>query len=306
MKGLRPAPLASLVADVRMRRILLDVSPPWPIFNPSIATDGGGFSMIVRSQNVRYQYGRLRYDEQPRSISYLVKLDSVLGVSSVDPIDEDPEDPRRHQAPYLGFEDLRLIQLKGRWFAIGDSWELGPNGNPEMALLELDGARVTRVNRLVGPFQGRPEKNWMPFVHTDELHFVYSCGPLIVFRYDQRTRGVTWAALSESPELTTPFRGGSQGLAVEDGYLFVVHETTYYEAEVRSYLHRFVRIGFDLRLNAVSRSFTLTGEMREFCAGAAIHGSELVLSLGVRHTEAWLAVVPLASALDLLEPVSAS
>src|ERR1700728_165478 len=195
MKGIRPAPLASLVADVRMERILPDVSPPWPTFNPSIATDSGGFSMIVRSQNVRYQYGRVLCDEQPRSINYLVKLDSAFGVSSVDPIDDDPGDLRRHQAPYLGFEDLRLIQVKGRWFAVGDSWELGPYGGPEMALLELDGAKVTRVNRLVGPVAGRAEKNWMPFVHADELHFIYRFGPLIVFRCDRRTGRLKWAGL---------------------------------------------------------------------------------------------------------------
>jgi hypothetical protein len=46
--------------------------------------------------------------------------------------------------------------------------------------------------------------------------------------------------------------------------------------------------------------------VREFCAGAAVCGSDLVLSFGVRHTEAWLALVPLASVLNLLEPITQS
>jgi tetratricopeptide (TPR) repeat protein len=303
--GPTPSPLASLV-DVRTGAIHLDVSPRWPTFNPSIAVDGDGFSMIVRSENVRYDRGDLRFIELPRGINYLVRLDAVLGVLGVDPIEDDPEDPHGHEARYRGFRDLRLIQMEGRWFAVGSSWERSTFSGHEVGLLELDGARVTRVHKLAGPDPGRLEKNWMPFVHGGELHLVYTCGPMVVFRYDRRTRGITLAAQSESPELASPFRGGSQGIALDGGgYLFVIHET-YYEAGLRSYLHRFIRIGPDLRLSAVSRPFTFTDEVREFCAGAAIFGSELVLSFGVRHTEAWLAVVPLAGALDLLEPVIAS
>jgi len=305
--GRAPVPLASLVDDVQTGRIHLEVWPPWPIFNPSIAADGDGFSMIVRSRNIRYEHGKpVRLDEQRRTINHLVKLDAALGVTTVDRIDDDPEDFHRHEAPYLGFQDLRLIEAKGRWFAIGNSWELSTFHGHEMALLELDGARVTGVHRLVGPDPERREKNWMPFVHAGELHFVYACGPMVVFRFDRRTGGITLAAQSESPGLASPFRGGSQGLALDDGgYLFVVHEM-YYEIGVKSYLHRFIRIGPDLRLSAVSRPFTFTDQVREFCAGAAVYGSELVLSFGVRHTEAWLAVVPLAGALDLLEPLSAT
>jgi tetratricopeptide (TPR) repeat protein len=306
-RGRVPVPLARLVDDVRIGMIHLDVSPAWPTFNPSIASDGEGFSMIVRSTNVRFEHGTLYFEEAAHhNVNYLVKLDANLGVTTVDRIKEDSEGFVRHEARVTGFMDLRLIEVNGRWFASGSSLQLSPHRQSyEMALLDLDGARVTNVQRLRGPDLEREEKNWMPFVHDGELHYIYSCGPMVVFRYERATGSLRLAAQSDSPRFTASFRGGSQGLALDGGgYLFVIHET-YRQSRRLSYLHRFIEIDQDLRLSAVSRPFTFTDEVREFCAGAAISGTELVLSFGVRHSEAYLAVLPLASALKLLEPVRA-
>jgi tetratricopeptide (TPR) repeat protein len=298
--GREVVPLASMVEDLRMGKVLLDVSPPWPTFNPSISPDGDGFSMIVRSQNVEFEHGELSFDEDTHhNVNYLVKLDAALGVTTVERINADPDGMRVE-----GFVDLRLIEVDGRWLATGWRWQLGPSDRSvELALLDLDEARVTGVHLLKGPDRTRQDKNWMPFVRDGELHYVYTCGPMVVFRYEHQTGGLTLAAESESPRFASSFRGGSQGLALDDGgYLFVVHET-YYQGKTRSYLHRFIRINQELRLSAVSQPFTFTDDVREFCAGVAVSGLELVLSFGVRHTEAWLAVLPLAGALDLLEPI---
>jgi glycosyltransferase involved in cell wall biosynthesis len=305
-EGPAPTPLASLVGGVQVGRLVLEVTPSWPTFNPSVAADRDGLALIVRSLNVVYDNGDLRFaDTQPHDINYFVTLDDNLSVVGVDRIDDRPADFTPHPAHTAGFQDLRLIQLADRWFAIGNSWELSPSEVSEAALVELDGATVRKVHRLEGPVPGRTEKNWMPFVHQGVLHCVYSCGPTIIVRIDHQTGSLETASRDDAPPIASSLRGGSQGVPLTTGgYLFVVHET-YQDAGVKSYLHRFIRIGSDLHLNAMSAPFTFTGEVREFCAGAAVHGTELVLSFGVRHTESWLAVVPLAGALALLQPVSA-
>jgi hypothetical protein len=297
-------PLHTLVSTIRIGRLQLALESNWVIHNPSISADGDGFLMTVRSENVvGFEKGRLRFGGGTRdNVSYLVKLDSALGVASVDRIDEDPEGSYRYESRQTGFMDLRSTKIDGRWVATGSSRQLSPSNMFEMAVLELDGARVTRIHRLVGSDPERHEKNWMPFVHRGELHFIYTCGPMVVLRYERQT-GVTLATQSESPDLASGFRGGSQGIALDDGsYLFVVHEM-YHRNGLRSYLHRFIQVDSDLRLSAISPPFTFTDDVREFCAGAATHGSELVLSFGIRHTEAWLAVVPLVDAVALLEPI---
>jgi len=297
--------LSALIPGARSGRIDLNLDDRWRTFNPSITSDGDGFAMIVRSENVRFDRGKLRFDEEAhRNFNYLVRLDGSLAVLSVEPLDDDPERFLPHPARVTGFMDLRLFALDGRWCASGSSWQLSPGReSSEPAFVELEWPQVTAVHRLVGPDPGRREKNWMPFVHRGELHYVYSCGPTVIFRYDPATERVVPAARSAAPDFAMAFRGGSQGVPLADGgYLFVIHEM-YHRGGIRSYLHRFIRIGPDLALDAVSRPFTLTDEVREFCAGAAVHGNELVLSFGVRHTESWLMALPLSDALALLEPV---
>jgi len=303
--GRVPAPLASLLDGVRTGRVHLDVSPRWPIFNPSIASDGDGFSMIVRSQNIGYDDGRLLIFEDPqRNINHLVKLNATLAVRSADRL-EGSKGIRGFEVSTVGLMDIRLIQVNGSWCGLGNTWKLSSDKANEMALVRLEGTKMVSINSLVGPDPDRREKNWMPFVREDQLHFVYSCAPMTIFRHDIE-KGLTLVAQSESPRFASAFRGGSQGLPLDDGgYLFVVHETYLQEAR-RCYLHRFIRVDPELRLSAVSRPFTFVDDVREFCAGAAVCGSDLVLSFGVRHTEAWLALVPLASVLNLLEPITQS
>jgi len=299
-----PTALGSLVPELLTGRMDLDVRPAWPSFNPSIAADGDGFKMAVRTAN--YRIGHAHDDGIVRNLNYLVTLDATLGVCAVDRIDDAVDGLRRYPSQTLGFEDARLVQLDGRWFASATTCELNPIGRGEIALLELEGAKVTSVHPLAGPNPGRYEKNWMPFVHDGELHFVYTCGPMVVLRRDHRSGRLELAAESESPEPASAFRGSSQGLALGDGgYLFVIHEMDASTGRA-VYTHRFISIGPDLALSALSRPFTFTGERVEFCGGAAIRESELVLSFGVSDAASYLAVLPLGAAVDLLEPVRAS
>ena len=258
--------------------------------------------MLVRTENIAYSHGQLVFDADPQNETYLVRLDAGLGVAGVEWLDDAGTEFVRHVAHYRGFQDLHPIRVGGRWLAVGNSWELSDSDGQEMAVLELDGATVTRVHRLVGPEPGRREKNWMPFVRDDVLHLVYSCSPTVVLRCDATDGSLTTVAEHEAPPVASYLRGGSQGLPLPDGgFLFVVHET--YFAPERRYSHRLLRLSRELAIDALSPPFTFTDEVREFCAGAAIRDGELVLSFGVRHTEAWLAVVPLDAALGLLEPV---
>jgi hypothetical protein len=294
--------LASLVPPLKMGELRLDIRPAWPIFNPSIASDGSHFKMVVRSANYLLGVNTPIEGGIIRNINYLVDLDADLAVHAVHALDDGPSELRRYPSTIIGFEDCRLIKVDGRWFASGTVSELNPIERQEIALLEIDGATVTSVRALAGPNPGRAEKNWMPFVHEGQLHFIYTCGPMIVLRCDPRTGGLTLAARSESPPFAAALRGGSQGIPLEDGgYLFVVHEMDQ-STGVPVYSHRFMRLSPDLTLVAASRPFTFTGERVEFCGGAATFGATLVLSFAVSDAACYLATLPTIAAVGLLEP----
>ena len=235
------------------------------------------------------------------NINYLVRLDSDLAVTGVEPIVDRSSAPRLPKAEIRGYEDCRLIELDGDWYATATACDLNPVARREMVLLHLDGPQATSAQRLEGPLPGRHEKNWMPFVIDGALHVLYTCGPTIVLRCDISTADVEAVRKAPAPRLAAEFRGGSQGLEVDGGHLFVVHEVDRREPLVR-YLHRFVLLGEDLALAAISPPFSFTLDRVEFCAGMAHAGDELVMSFGVSDAAAGLATISLDEALSLLEP----
>jgi predicted GH43/DUF377 family glycosyl hydrolase/glycosyltransferase involved in cell wall biosynthesis len=293
-----------LARNVRIGELKLRVKPAWPYFNPSIASDAGGYRMIVRSANYQIERGVLHREGIVHNINYLVRLDGQLAVTGTEALVDRSKGPPRYGARIRGYEDCRLIEVGGRWYATATVCDATPFGRPEMVLLHLEGSQIVAVQPLEGPFPGRHEKNWMPFVVDGSLHVLYTCGPTIVMRCDTSAGGVQIVKKSGTSELATKFRGGSQGVRVNDGYLFVVHEVDHSERLIR-YLHRFVLLGDDLVLTAISTPFTFTADRIEFCAGMALTEGELILSFGVSDAATGLATVPLDEALALLEPTAA-
>jgi predicted GH43/DUF377 family glycosyl hydrolase/tetratricopeptide (TPR) repeat protein len=304
-RGTRPHRLAALVPGTRVGEIELEVSPAWPSFNPSIAADGDGFRMIVRTSNYEIDRGVLHADGILQNINYLVGLDADLTVTSIEPIVDRAARVKRYHSQVQGYEDCRLVEVGGRWYATATACELNPTERREIALLTLDGADITAVKPLAGPESGRHEKNWMPLALADQLHLVYSCAPTVLLRCDVEEGAVEKVSEQPAPDLAREFRGGSQGIRVEQGgHLFVVHEVDRSERTAQ-YLHRFVLLDERFALTAMSPPFTFAAERVEFCAGMARRNGDLVLSFGVSDAAAGLAVLPLDDALGLLDPLSA-
>lgn len=299
--------LDELVPGVAIGEIKLEVEPDWPRFNPSIAADGDGFRMIVRTANYDLAGGQYHlYDgsDEVRTLNYVAYLDGGLAVRDVAPLVDASHGPPRFDTLVLGYEDCRLIEIDGRWYALATVRDRNPTMVCEIALLALDGGRIDVVSVLPGPTPGRHEKNWMPFdAGGSELGIVYSCDPTMVLRCDPRSGRVEPLAETRPPEALGDWRGGSQGIEVAGGRLFVIHEAFGMHAR-RAYAHRLVLFD-DERVAAASRRFTFTGAPIEICAGMARRGSELVLSFGVADCHALLAVCDEGALLDLLEPVGA-
>jgi glycosyltransferase involved in cell wall biosynthesis/predicted GH43/DUF377 family glycosyl hydrolase len=300
-----PVRLASLVPGVRIGEIKLDVKPAWPAFNPSIARDlEDGFKMIVRTANYAIERGVLHAEGVLHNLNYLVTLDDSLAVTQIEPLLDRAERPQVHASQISGYEDCRLVELDGRWHATATVCDMNPVERREIALLSFDGAEIVRAQPLAGPDPERHEKNWMPFVRDGALHFLYSCSPTIVLRCELDSGAVTNVAERELPA-AGGFRGGSQGVAVDGGHLFVIHQTEHEERALR-YVHRFVLLDDELRLAAATPRFTFTADRVEFCAGMALRGGDLVLSFGVSDAAAGLAVLALEDVLTLLEPLATS
>ncbi|HVE27121.1 MAG TPA: hypothetical protein VNC22_17060, partial [Sporichthya sp.] len=236
------------------------------------------------------------------TLNYLVTLDTELAVTRVRAIRDRGVGPPRHPSPIVGFEDCRLARFDGRWWATATVRDRSPDFRAQVALLGLQGRTVESV-RVLDPGRGTEhEKNWMPFVTDAGLHVVYSVSPTVVYRLDPATGSLDLVIDEPGPVEAIGLRGGSGGIPFDGGYLFVAHEVRH-GPRGRDYVHRFVQLGPDLRVLALSDPFCFQGPGIEFCAGLAPHRDGYVLSFGRDDRSAWLALVGAESLRKLLRPV---
>lgn len=298
-----PPLLEKMCPSLELAALELDVAPAWPSFNPTVAADGDGFRLIVRTANYRLTEGRYEFleDEQAvRTINYLVTLDSALAVNRVAPLLDASKGPPTYPSPIVGYEDCRLVRCGEQWWASATVRDRNAHSRAEMVLLRLDDSTITDVTLLRGLEPRRHEKNWMPFCANEDLRFVYCSDPTIVLSCDPHSGVPRVVSQHQGPPGSSGFRGGSQGAAVGDGWLFVVHEALDGFAG-RCYQHRFVLLAAG-RIAAFSAPFRFSGEEIEFCAGLAIRGSQLVVTFGVGDHSAALGLLDITEALALLTP----
>jgi len=300
--------LDQLVPGTRVGEIRLDVEPDWPRLNPSIAADGDGVRMIVRTTSITFDpdadpsvwYRSLLDDGTHRSLNYLVELDRHLRVERVAPIVDRSTGVTRHSTGVRGYQDCRPFKLGGRWFATAAAGDHDADFRWQVALLAFDGDAIEHVLTLPSPDPTRHEKNWIPVVRGDELHLIYTCDPTVVLRCDVDTGRLETLVERAGPPVAAGFRGSSHGVAVDGGTLAIVHETTLIDTHPR-YSHRFVLFDDDYALVGVSRAFCFASPLVEFCPGLARRDGELLISFSISEQTPYLAVVDEAAVLGLLK-----
>ena len=294
--------LLNLIPSFDVAEIRLEVEPAWRQFNPTIACDGDGYRVIVRTANYFLEdggWGIVDEDGVVRTLNYRVRLGAGLEVQDVAALRDLTDGPPRYPSRIEGYEDCRLFEFRGRWFATASVRDRNPLQRAQMVLLELDDADVVSVRPLTIPWPTTHEKNWMPVALERELRFIYSCAPTVVLRCDPATGVCSVADRHETP-LTGEIRGGSQGIAIGDNVLCVVHEARGAGA-TRRYDHRFVLFDEEYRIASVSRPFSFVSRELEFCSGLARRDDRLLLTFGVGDQAALLGVLDLDDALELLE-----
>lgn len=280
----------------------------WSTFNPSIAGAGDGFRLIVRSSNYHYHGNVMSITvDDPESIvrteNSLLSLDDDLDVRDVQIIADAAFRAEPPLFPVSGFEDCRLFTHGGSWWATATVRERSASGVCQTAMLRLDGPLVTEL-QLLSDGSSRHEKNWMPAPSDDgaALRFVYGCSPTVVLRYADATGTVTPEIMQPAPSIARRFSGGTQVLAVDGGFLCLIHEAARFADGNRLYTHRWVWFDADWRLARLSPPFVFQERGVEFAAGLAPRGDDLIISYGVWDRDAWLAIVPLSDVLRLMAP----
>lgn len=259
-----------------------------------------------------YTFQGIEDDEIIRTVNLLARLDENLESSFLSQMPAQPKGPATRLSRVLGREDVRLLCVGNSWTALATVRDRNHYERCDIALLEipsLEKPDATTLCVVPGPDPARHEKNWMPFVVDDNLHILYLSSPTVVAHLDAETHLVIDSS-TNGPPAATHFRGGTQGIAFNDGILFLIHEVTFVGTQ-RVYSHRFIHLtssttasgGRRWDITSMSAPFHFLELGIEFAAGLAIDGDDLVASFGVRDAEAWLVRMPAVEVAALLVPL---
>jgi len=294
-------PLAEHCPSFKSREIHATPQPDYVAMNPSVALHNGELHCIVRTVNYTID-GDGRYlikgEGEPNGSNpidtknLLLRLNADLSTASQQPIIwEAPLDPQFTLV--RGLEDMRLFSWKDELWATACVREYLASGTPVQALVTVTADKPTTFLT-----DGSAcEKNWMPLVDGDDLHYVY--------RLDTVVAGdVNKLSVSRAPAkiAVDNISGGSQCIPFKNGWLCVVHEAIDPGDYRRIYAHRFAWLSRDYTLRRLSLPFCFHAQQIEFCAGLAPHpnGLDLVLSYGVKDAQAMLAQVSITDVATML------
>ena len=242
------------------------------VLNPSVVRWGEQIFLVQRTVNYTLTEDGLRYqtaDNAPiRTRNFLLRLSPELEIESSGEILPPVDMPPPAYGLVMGFEDMRPFLWRGELWCSACIRELTPEGWCEQLLARIatsaaNSYRLTdwRVLRPAGPRVH--EKNWMPQVVGHKLQFVYLCDPTRLVDEKARTIAQT------TPAIAAPnFRGGSQVIAFDGGWLALIHEVQWKAAMGRRfYHHRFVWFDQAGVLRGISRQFYFQSKGIEFAPG---------------------------------------
>jgi glycosyltransferase involved in cell wall biosynthesis len=294
------SPLSEQVPSFKPTRIMFEPPDGYVVMNPSVINQNGQPLALVRTVNYaitpdgRYvsRTGDVAADGCPiictRNWLVPVFVDGGLAVEL-----EPPENWPTPQYPLvLGFEDSRLFEWRGQLYTLSTVRELTHEGWCEQVLSPLHhesgrwmyGSNLQRIL----PKHRAHEKNWMPWIHGDDLCFVYRLGTLVNLQGE--------VLFQHKPDHAVDhISGGSQVVKIDERtHLAIVHEArTIPGRPNRYYQHRFVAFWPDGRVDRISPPFFFFDRQIEFCAGLAHfpEKKQLMVSYGVRDEEAWTATM---------------
>jgi hypothetical protein len=294
------------------------------VANPSILVDEG--QVLVNLRNLNYflyhaeqnkfehKWGPLVYlhpeaDQTLTTYNFISTLDEDLRATSCAKVDTSSLDMPPLWT-FVGLEDARLVKWDGKLYLCGVRRDTTTNGEGRMELSEIvieQSGEVKEVSRVRVPVpsgqESYCEKNWMP-VLDHPYTFIKWCNPTEVVTYDPLNKTTT-SVVSEYfiPNLPD-WRGGSQVIPFDNGYLALVHETFLYQTEPQKkdahYLHRFIFWDKNFNLSTYSKSFNFLDGKVEFCCGMAELDNNLLITFALQDNSSYVIKAPKEMILDFI------
>jgi len=310
----------SNIANIHIQEIVVNKTQPHHnICNPSIiALENGDYCLNVRevsySFDIKANYYHFKDTIDTHNHLLYIKQEDIDNIRTehhtINPAIVDniiSEDTTGLIEIYpnqvTGFEDVRLIEFKNAIWCVCTCRLTNPAGDNEIVLFKLNSEyKMEKILRLKGYEDNRCQKNWTPFVENNELYILYSSEPTIILKPDLETGQCEIIKKIETTYDYSRYRGSSQLLPYNNGYLYIIHEVTFRDNR-RYYLHRFVFMDSNHKIQQVSPIFYLVNKTIEFVSGMSYDHlkQNVYITLGYEDKKAYLVKLAITEIEYLLE-----
>lgn len=246
-----------------------------------IQNGSNGYFMNIRFVNYELinEYRTYKYDNYILSLNKYVELDRNFNVISTKLFDEIFHDGRK----YGGVEDVRIFydkkQDKITYIGVG----LHKNENIGIMYGDYDISKnYLHTNELKSEFNNNNcEKNWVYFYHKNEIHIVYSWGPLKICSINKETNKIIEVKNVKMPMLFNHVRGSSCGYNFNNCEIwFIVHLVSY--ETPRHYYHLICVFDNDMNLLRYSAPFKFSDFCIEYSLSIIVEKKRVIIT----HSEA--------------------
>jgi protein YibB len=305
----------------------LGFTPPegWHSMSASLTRQGDEIVMVQCAVNPMRETGDYwTPDGAPITArNFMLRVNMALAVESSVELLPPVDLPATVCGFAQGLEDLRIFTWGGSLWCTASEREPSQEGGCRQMLGRIDEpaegpCRLADWCVLGSDEPRRNENNWMPLVEpaaaqgsgpspaqgqapagSERLRFISLCDPT---RLIDGTASVI--AETTPPIAAEQFRGGTQAIEFDGGWLALVHEEVLGDTPTdRANHHRFIWFDKSCALRSVSRPFYLQEHDEEVAAGLAWHpdSRRLIISYATGGGESWIATVDAAEVRAALE-----
>jgi predicted GH43/DUF377 family glycosyl hydrolase len=285
--------------------------------NPSIEKNKDGYDVLCRTVNYSHRGGkdfksRDKLDQTIRTKNFLLHYDCKFKLLSQQELIECL--PRKREnytwtTQVVGLEDCRLISLdQNRWF-LATTYDTHPEtvGQSLCKISFQTTQNAVFVDQLFplkspGSNSIKCEKNWLPFMKEDELYVLYGYEPFLILHVNPKDGSYKIVVEYKLPLYDfSRFRGSAPPIKFDEGYLLMVHELVL-DLE-RNYLHRFLYLDKNFKIERISRPFTFLHKGIEYCCGMTLdhEGKTCIIPIGYEEQKAFLLFVDLDTIRSMLK-----
>lgn len=188
----------------------------------------------------------------------------------------------------LGMEDIRLF---GDHEFFCTYLEVNESRIPQMCYGHYrDDGTVDQIIPMQVQAKLECEKNWLPFIINDEIHFIYSFHPFKLYKFDRTTGAITLVKETIlSNHYLSDFRGSGAPIRYRDQWLCTIHQC--WHNSPRKYFHRFVLLDDEFTTIKYSRIWYFESPSIEYTLSLALSPEGLLIPYSLRDNASKIGVL---------------